>query len=170
VWYENEQTSSSTPWVGHVFAEWHPSAAVKITDLNQDGLPDIVLTPSELKESFYKISWFEQPTTVSDNWEEHIIQDSTEAVVHGTAVADFNNDGWPDLVAAEMHQGSDPDEVMVFLNQQKGMRWEKMVIATQGSHLIQAGDIDQDGDIDIMGANWSGSYQPVEVWVNQLKE
>lgn len=170
VWYENEQTSASTPWVEHVFAEWHPNAAVKVADLNQDGQLDILLTPSELKENFYKISWFEQPASANGNWQEHLVQDSTEAVVHGAAVADFNNDGWLDIVAAEMHQGTDPDEVMVFINQKKGTLWEKIVISVQGSHLIQVADIDKDGNIDIMGANWSGGYQPVEVWMNQLND
>lgn len=164
VWYENEQTS----WVEHIFAEWHPSAAVKVADFNKDGKPDIVLTPSELKENFYRISWFEQPQTADGEWTEHLIQDSTEAVVHGVEVADFNKDGWPDIVAAEMHQGTDPDEVMLFINPQEGTQWEKMVISTKGSHLIQVADIDKDGDIDIMGANWSGDYQPVEMWENQL--
>lgn len=166
VWYENEQTS----WVEHVFAEWHPNADVKVADLNRDGRQDILLTPSELKESLYKISWFAQPAAADGDWQEYLIQDSTEAVVHGAEVADFNKDGWPDIVAAEMHQGYDPDEVMVFINPQEGTLWEKIIVATRGSHLIQAADIDKDGDIDIMGANWSGDYQPVELWENQLNK
>ena len=29
------------------------------------------------------------------------------------------------------------------------------------------GDIDKDGDMDIVGANWSGPYQPIEMWENK---
>lgn len=167
-WYENDQASSK--WVKHVFGEWHPSAAVKVADLNGDGKPDIVLTPAEMKENFYKISWFEQPDSPDRSWKEHVIQDSTEAVVHGIDIADFNKDGLMDIVVAEMHQGHDPDEVIVFVNQTKGERWEEIIISTKGSHLVQAVDIDADEDIDIIGANWSGNYQPIELWLNQTSK
>lgn len=166
IWYENDGEASK--WTEHLFTDWHPSAAVKVVDLNKDGRADIVLAPAELKGDFYKISWFEQPDSPDGIWKEHLIQDSTEAVVHGIDIADFNNDSLPDIVLAEMHQGRNPDEVIVFINKNYGDEWEKLVISTKGSHLIQAADINADGSIDIMGANWSGGYQPVELWLNEI--
>jgi hypothetical protein len=65
-----------------------------------------------------------------------------------------------------MHQGQDPDEVVLFINRSKGSAWDKQVLSRKGSHCIQAGDIGSDGDVDLMGANWSGPYQPVELWEN----
>ena len=166
IWYENDGEGSK--WTEHFFTGWHSSAAVKVVDLNKDGRADIVLAPAELKDNFYRISWFEQPDSPDGLWKEHLIQDDTEAVVHGIDIADFNNDGLPDIVLAEMHQGQDPDEVIIFINKAYGNSWEKLVISSKGSHLIQAADINADGNIDIMGANWSGDYQPVELWLNEI--
>ena len=43
-----------------------------------------------------------------------------------------------------------------------GTSWTMSVIATTGSHNIRAADIDRDGDIDIVGANWESG--PIELW------
>jgi hypothetical protein len=83
--------------------------------------------------------------------------------------ADINGDGAIDVVSSEMHQSADPDEVAVYVNQGSGLSWDKQIISTRGSHYIQVGDIGNDGDIDIIGANWSGSYQPIEMWENKSK-
>jgi hypothetical protein len=83
------------------------------------------------------------------------------------ATADFNGDGAVDIAASEMHQGQNPDEVILFVNRSRGAAWDKQVLSSRGSHCIQAGDIGSDGDIDLVGANWSGPYQPVELWENQ---
>jgi len=170
IWFENTQDIVSGPWTAHRFARWHPSATVQIADINGDALPDVVLSPAELKGNFYKISWFEAPSDPKkENWSEHIIAEAIECVIHGLVTADVNGDGAMDVVAAEMHQGADPDEVAVYINQGSGLSWKKQIISTKGSHYIRAGDIGNDGDMDIIGANWSGGYQPIEMWENKSK-
>ena len=82
-------------------------------------------------------------------------------------IADIDGDGLIDVVSSEMHQGIDPDEVAVFFNHANGSEWTKQVVSSKGSHLIRVADIGNDGDMDIIGANWSGPYQPVEMWENQ---
>jgi hypothetical protein len=72
-----------------------------------------------------------------------------------------------DIATSEMHQGEDPDEVVVWTHRNHAAAWDKLVLSTQGSHCIQAGDIGADGDLDLMGANWSGPFQPVEPWENR---
>jgi hypothetical protein len=66
-----------------------------------------------------------------------------------------------------MHQGRDPDEVKIYLNNGNGKAWEKLVLGDNGSHSMRLVDIDNDGDIDLFGANWSGDYQAIEIWENQ---
>jgi hypothetical protein len=76
----------------------------------------------------------------------------------------MDNDGDMDVATAEMHQGSDPDEVKVYINGGSGQSWTKQVIATTGSHSMRIVDVDNDGDRDLYGANWEG--QIIELWEN----
>ncbi len=166
-WFENQ----GKQWKKHSYANWHPNSTVEAADINKDGITDVVLSPAELKNNHYRLSWFEVPKDpANDNWVEHIIVKQIECVIHGLQVADINNDGAIDVVYSEMHQGADPDEVVVMINQASGSKWKKGVVSTKGSHYIQIGDIDGDGDIDLMGANWSGPYQPIELWLNELNQ
>jgi hypothetical protein len=165
IWFENR---SDAAWPTHPFGQWHPSATVQIGDINKDGRPDVVLSPSELKGNFYRLSWFEAPQDPRmPDWAEHVIGDPVECVIHGLVAADVSGDGLVDVVSAEMHQSADPDEVIVYINQQGGASWDKQVISVKGSHYIQVADVGSDGDLDIMGANWSGPYQPIELWLNK---
>ncbi len=168
MWFENTRDIVNGPWNGHRFGDWHPSATAHVADINGDSRPDIVLSPSELRGQSYKMSWFEAPADPKeDNWTEHVIVEPIECVIHGLVTADMNGDGLIDVVSSEMHQGADPDEVAVFFNRNNGSSWGKQVISTKGSHYIRVADIGNDGDMDIIGANWSGPYQPIEMWENR---
>ena len=168
LWFENTRDIVNGSWSAHRFGEWHPNATVQVADINGDGRPDVVLSPSELKGQSYKLSWFEAPSNPKKgNWKEHIIVEPIECVIHGLVTADMNGDGMIDVIASEMHQGADPDEVAVFINQANGSNWTKQVLSTKGSHYIRVADIGNDGDMDIVGANWSGPYQPIEMWENK---
>ena len=163
-WFENRLGK----WEKHAFSAWHASANLAVADINNNGRLDIILTPSELATNYFKISWFEQPMDLNDEaWKEHILVDSVECVIHGVGVGDFNVDGLTDIAYSEMHQGSDPDEVVVLINKNRTTAWEKMVISEKGSHSIEVADIDGDGIDDIFGANWSGTFQPIELWINK---
>jgi hypothetical protein len=77
----------------------------------------------------------------------------------------LDGDGVLDVATAEMHQGADPDEVLAYLNEAKGLTWKKQVIAGTGSHNLRLVDVGGDGDLDIFGANWSATTQ-VDLWEN----
>jgi len=167
-WFETPEDALNGVWMEYNYTnEWrHDATVVKTGDLNQDGLVDIVLTPSEPKGTYYKIAWFEAPRNpLKEHWTEHIIINKTETVIHSLGIADMNNDGKSDIVIAEMHQGNDPDELAVYYSNNSGTNWIKKVISDSGSHNICLVDIGGDGDCDIFGANWSNSNK-VDLWEN----
>ena len=61
-----------------------------------------------------------------------------------------------------------------FLNLGKGESWKLQVVANTGSHNIRVADVDHDGDIDIIGANWNSETDPhgapLEMWRNLLND
>lgn len=66
---------------------------------------------------------------------------------------------------AEQHTSSEK-RVMIYFNKGNGLEWERQVIGTTGSHSLCVADIDGDGAPDIIGANWTGDHQPIEMWQN----
>jgi hypothetical protein len=167
-WYENTGGGEPGNWPTHIYAPgWtEPDAKVKAADLNGDGRLDVLLTPSELQGDSYKIAWYEQAAgSATGDWTEHVIVPSIETVVHALGTGDIDGDSDIDIVYAEMHQGADPDEVVVLLNEAQGERWHKQALSNDGSHDIVLADFDRDGDLDIAGANHAGTH-PLELWRN----
>lgn len=166
-WYQNPR-SGKAHWKERQYTTaWgEPDAKVEIADFNGDRLPDIVLTPAELKGQTYRVCWYQAPDdATAPGWKEHVIINSIECVIHSLGTGDLDGDGDIDIAIAEMHQGKDPDEVLVMINQGKGISWRKQVLAECGSHDIVVSDIGNDGDLDIVGANHSGT-SPLLLWQN----
>ena len=168
-WYENDGDPVNGPWTEHVYAPaWNDLAKVDVGDFNADGRSDIILSPAESAGITSKIAWYQAPADPkTGGWTEHVVVSPIEAVVHGLAPGDFNRDGQLDIAYAEMHQGVDPDEVVLMQNLGDGTNWRKQVLSTQGSHDILAADFGNDGDLDLVGANHDGDFQPLEMWRNE---
>jgi hypothetical protein len=165
IWFQN----AAGRWIERSYApDWTElDVKVEVGDINGNGRSDVVVTPSELKGERYKVSWFESPADTSQLWKEHVVATEIECVIHALALGDFNRDGHVDIAYAEMHQGEDPDEVVVLFNAGRGAPWRKLVLDTAGSHDIVAADVTGDGALDLVGANHADVH-PVVVWENQF--
>jgi hypothetical protein len=174
-WYENPRDIIGGSWTQRPYTSnyTYENVVVATGDINSDGRLDIALVPAEFAGvTGKKISWFEGPTNpkVNNSFQEHVIESSVEANYHSLKIVDLDHDGSPDLVLAEMHQGSGADEVAVYENNNFGDSWSKKVVSTAGSHNIQVGDIDGDGDVDFFGANWNEAAPDgasLKLWRNQ---
>ena len=167
-WVEQD---SPINWIEHDFdLNWPVDVGVLITDINGDGSNDIVVAPSESANE--RFSWYEAADPINGPWTEHII-DPLTSYFHTFKAFDMDDDGDLDLVTAEMHQSTDPDEISVYFNNGKAMSWSQLIVAASGGHNIRVGDIGSDGDYDIYGANWSDAAPNsavIEIWESQLNE
>ncbi len=160
-WYEN-QTGNGNQWRQHsVTAVWGEDTRTIISDMNGDGKDDIVLSHAEGQG---RVAWFENPS-----WMEHTIEADNLIGAHSLAVADFDQDGAPDLFTGEMHT-SWFKRVLLYQNLGDGATWRKITLANTGTHNAQVGDIDQDGDVDVVGKNYGGSDRVIEWWENFSEE
>ncbi|MCW5980392.1 MAG: VCBS repeat-containing protein [Bryobacteraceae bacterium] len=165
-WLENPGNPGGE-WRKRAIAEgWPRQIGVTAADLNGDGRLDVILGPAE---SHGRLVWYEAPADIQTGaWREHALDGDVE-YLHTFQAADVDNNGSLDIVTAEMHQSA-RKRVSVYFQfvQSGGGVWKKQVIAGTGSHNLRLGDIDGDGDIDILGANWGGPHAPLEVWMNKL--
>ena len=164
LWFENPGKTDGS-WSEHRYGAWHETSAIDVGDMNGDGRLDVVLTASE---AAYRGTWFEAPENARQgDWREHVFDDSLD-YAHGVWAVDLDGDGDLDLATAEMHQ-SRRDRVLIYWNQGRGLAWDRLILSTKGLHDVFVADIGGDDDQDILGANWSGPYQPIELWENQLR-
>ena len=136
-----------------------------LADINGNGRLDVVVG-MELSEDLW---WYEAPEDPTKPWTMHKI-DRVAGQGFSMDVADFNNDGYPDIILGE-HRGKEVNRVIIYENQEKGKNWKQHVIDSGPTKEIdhhdgtQAVDIDNDGDLDIISIGWYNK----KIWLYENK-
>lgn len=177
-WLETPSNPVKGKWVEHnIDQKWWKqktgswtdnNCKVTVADMNKDGRLDVLLSHSE--KAGYPVSWYEAPANPKKGrWKEHVIGNVDKC--HNLKAADFDNDGDLDVLAGEMPNipKEAPHPVVVFINQGNSIRWKRQVLADHGNYSAQVGDIDNDGDIDIIGLRNHNST-PIEMWRNKTND
>jgi hypothetical protein len=130
------------------------SCKVVVGDFDGDGSNDVAFSHSE--RAGYPIRWYRNANPLSDaGWESASVGGID--FCHTLQAEDWDLDGDLDLLAGGMIQ-SPHKGLRLFLNGGKANSWTVRLLQSQGSYSAEAGDLDNDGDPDIVGIiNWDSA-------------
>jgi hypothetical protein len=142
-----------------------------IIDLNNDGMPDIIQAEADTQNG--RVFWWENRNNGEYFVFHPISADSTGQDFHSLAVADFNGDGFPDVVSGGGPLTPGSIKVIIWENLRgDGSEWkEHIILEGKEVHELVAADVDGDGDVDIFSKPWSdGTHIFFENQMNKMGE
>lgn len=130
------------------------SCKVVVGDFDKDGTNDVAFSQSE--RAGYAVAWYRSAAANGAGpWVKHTI--GVVDYCHNLQAADWDLDGDMDLLVGGMIQ-SQHRGLKLMLNNGAGTNWTEFVIQSDGSYSAEMGDIDNDGDLDIVGIrNWNSA-------------
>jgi hypothetical protein len=152
---------SPTEWAKKVEMEHENHEGMDVGDLDQDGDPDLILNGF----------WFETPADpLTQPFAKHIIDEKWFTQTEGTwrddnasvKVADINGDGLLDLLISHSEKPGFPVSyyAVASRDQVRSGPWTENRVAEvfDFCQSLDAGDIDNDGDLDILAAQFERDH------------
>ncbi len=151
------------PWSRVQYApNYRELVRVATLDITGNGRPDIFITDSEYPDG--RCSWFEnRQGKGGEQWVEHEIMRGIY-FGHSCQALAGTNTGAAAVFLAEMAAGWDrplnpSSRVMKLTTRDKGATWDIDVMSSgQGTHLALMYDIDNDGELEVVGKEWGKRY------------
>ncbi|MEM6639474.1 MAG: FG-GAP-like repeat-containing protein, partial [Pseudomonadota bacterium] len=126
-------------------------SSVAFTDLNNDGLVDLLMRSSGFGVSFFLNDGSSSPFSADDRQ----VLTSVTNIAWRVIVADYNGDGWTDVYLAT--SGFSTDDLLYLNSGSPSAPFTPAqppsLAITVDRNLQSAVDIDADGDIDLVGTN-----------------
>ena len=154
VWFRNE---GGTPiqWTKHVIDSTFSTAwGVYAADIDGDGHMDVLGVSGYLGN---EVAWWRNSGAVPITWQKHTIR-ADLPFAHEVYATDFDSDGRMDVFVA----ASDCNSILWWHNDGGNpITWTEQIInrTFTGAKSVRVGDIDGDGDNDVVGA---------AIWSNQI--
>ena len=151
IWYEYH---AADRWTRHLLGRDSPSeVGGAVLDVNRDGRPDFVVGGA----------WYENPGDPRKTIFERHVFDAGLTKVHDVRIADFDGDAMADVVTM-----SDRNDVRWYkVAADPTAAWKATTIGPPVHSGICTGDIDADGDADVVRSNvWFENLKAGRQWVS----
>ena len=159
-WWENQE-GTGLSWIKHVVdKDFRGAKSVFSADVDGDGDKDILGAAFDGDD----IVWWENPGNNGGTWTQNKVDGDFDGA-SSVYAADMDGDGDQDILGA----GYSANGIAWWENQDgTGTLWVEHMVDDDYNYAtsILAGDIDGDGDLDIIGAS-SGFSDKVTWWENQ---
>ncbi|HVZ73723.1 MAG TPA: VCBS repeat-containing protein [Polyangia bacterium] len=144
-WYRNMDGKGKQWETVHIATGFDDSPLVNVGDLDGDGDMDLVMCT----HFGSRIAWVESGGGQATTWTLHILATGKKNL-HAIFALDFDNDGDLDIFA-----GESAGHAWIYENTDgKGTFVEHDAAKVERGHDARVGDVDCDGDLDIVGAPW----------------
>ena len=158
VWVENVD-GSGTNWMDHII-DGSFNTAYDVYGVDVDGDGDIDAVGASFNSD--QISWWENVDSTGTVWNEHVVSNTFNGA-RTVFASDVDGDGDTDVLGA-----ASLDWAITWWENSDGYgnSWVEHVISSSFNYAfaVHASDIDQDGDIDVLGASYFGD--DITVWEN----